>query len=104
MRLGPAWAHSPTRSCSIRAPTPPRPRQTSIGLHPIRDSSTSSAKGATATEEEADEHGRDHNRRTSGPLGPKGQEITTSYFTEVPKVTDIVGIAEAEAARAQAAE
>jgi ADP-dependent phosphofructokinase/glucokinase len=32
------------------------------------------------------------------------QEITNWYFTEVLKVTDSVGIAEAEAARAQAAE
>jgi hypothetical protein len=39
-------------------------------------------------------------RDWAGPLGPAGQEITTWYFTEVPKVTDKVGIAEAEAARA----
>jgi hypothetical protein len=42
-------------------------------------------------------------RDWAGPLGPKGQEITNWYFTEVPKVTDKVGIAEAEAARAEAA-
>ena len=38
-------------------------------------------------------------RDWAGPLGPKGQEITNWYFTEVPKVTDKVGIAEAELAR-----
>jgi hypothetical protein len=42
-------------------------------------------------------------RDWAGPLGPKGQEITNWYFTEVPKVTDKVGIAEAEIDRAQAA-
>jgi nicotinamidase-related amidase len=41
-------------------------------------------------------------RDWAGPLGPKGQEITNWYFTEVPKVTDKVGIAQAELARAQA--
>jgi nicotinamidase-related amidase len=40
-------------------------------------------------------------RDWAGPLGPKGQEITNWYFTEVPKVTDKVGIAEAELARAK---
>jgi hypothetical protein len=42
-------------------------------------------------------------RDWAGPLGPAGQEITNWYFAEVPKVTDKVGIAKAEAARAEAA-
>jgi len=41
-------------------------------------------------------------RDWAGPLGAKGQEITNWYFTEVPKVTDSVGVAEAEALRANA--
>ena len=41
-------------------------------------------------------------RDWAGPLGPAGQEITNWYFNEVPKVTDKVGIAEAELARAKA--
>jgi nicotinamidase-related amidase len=42
-------------------------------------------------------------RDWAGPLGPAAQELSGWYFREVPKVTDTVGIAEAEADRAQAA-
>jgi nicotinamidase-related amidase len=42
-------------------------------------------------------------RDWAGPLGQAAQELSGWYFREVPKVTDTVGIAEAEAARAQAA-
>jgi len=41
-------------------------------------------------------------RDWAGPLGPAAQELSGWYFREAPKVTDTVGIAEAEAARAQA--
>ena len=40
-------------------------------------------------------------RGWAGPLGEAAQEATAWYFAEVPKVTDSVGIAEAEARRAQ---
>jgi nicotinamidase-related amidase len=40
-------------------------------------------------------------RDWTGPLGKAGQELSGWYFTEVPKVTDSVGIAEAEALRAE---
>jgi hypothetical protein len=39
-------------------------------------------------------------RDWGGPLGAAAQETTNWYFTEVAKVTDEVGIAEAEAAQA----
>jgi nicotinamidase-related amidase len=42
-------------------------------------------------------------RDWAGPLGSAAQELSGWYFREVPKVTDTVGIAEAEADRAQAA-
>jgi nicotinamidase-related amidase len=42
-------------------------------------------------------------RDWAGPLGQAGQELSGWYFREVPKVSDTVGIAEAEAVRAQAA-
>ena len=42
-------------------------------------------------------------RDWAGPLGAAAQELSGWYFREVPKVTDTVGIAEAEAVRAQAA-
>ncbi len=42
-------------------------------------------------------------RDWAGPLGPAAQELSGWYFREVPKVTDTVGVAEAEADRAQAA-
>jgi nicotinamidase-related amidase len=42
-------------------------------------------------------------RDWAGPLGHAAQELSGWYFREVPKVTDTVGIAEAEAVRAQAA-
>lgn len=41
-------------------------------------------------------------RDWAGPLGSAAQELSGWYFREVPKVTDTVGVAEAEAARAQA--
>jgi nicotinamidase-related amidase len=40
-------------------------------------------------------------RDWAGPLGAAAQELSGWYFREVPKVTDTVGIAEAEARRAQ---
>src|SRR5436190_22011195 len=55
MRLGHAWANSPRSCCSIRGRTRPRLGPSSIGLRPIRDSSTNSATAVTATEEEPDE-------------------------------------------------
>ena len=42
-------------------------------------------------------------RDWAGPLGPSAQELSGWYFREVPNVTDTVGVAEAEAVRAQAA-
>ena len=42
-------------------------------------------------------------RDWAGPLGSAAQELSGWYFREVPKVTDTVGVAEAEAARAQPA-
>ena len=42
-------------------------------------------------------------RDWAGPLGPAAQELSGWYFREVPKVSDTVGVAEAEADRAQAA-
>ncbi len=49
-RLGHGWATiSPRCSCSIRAPTRPRLAPSSAGGRRIRDSSTSSAPGATAS-------------------------------------------------------
>jgi nicotinamidase-related amidase len=42
-------------------------------------------------------------RDWGGPLADAAREVTGWYLAEVPKVTDTVGIAEAEAARAQAA-
>ena len=41
-------------------------------------------------------------RDWAGPLGEAAQEVTNWYFAEVPKVTDEVGVAEAERLRAQA--
>ena len=40
-------------------------------------------------------------RDWAGPLGEAAQEVTGWYFTEVAKITDDVGIAEAEMLRAQ---
>jgi nicotinamidase-related amidase len=40
-------------------------------------------------------------RDWAGPLAEPAREVLGWYLTEVPKVTDTVGIAEAEAARAQ---
>ena len=40
-------------------------------------------------------------RDWAGPLGKAGQELSGWYFREVPKVTDSVGVAEAEALRAE---
>ena len=40
-------------------------------------------------------------RDWAGPHGAAAQELSGWYFREVPKVTDGVGIAEAEARRAQ---
>ncbi|HEY2438065.1 MAG TPA: hypothetical protein VGH93_12855 [Solirubrobacteraceae bacterium] len=40
-------------------------------------------------------------RDWAGPLGKAGQELSGWYFKEVPKVTDTVGVAEAEALRAE---
>ena len=42
-------------------------------------------------------------RDWGGPLAPAAREVTGWYLAELPKVTDTVGIAEAEAVRAQAA-
>jgi nicotinamidase-related amidase len=42
-------------------------------------------------------------RDWAGPLGEAAQDLSGWYFREVPKVTDTVGVAEAEAVRAQAA-
>jgi nicotinamidase-related amidase len=42
-------------------------------------------------------------RDWGGPLADAAREVTGWYLAEVPKVTETVGIAEAEAARAQAA-
>jgi nicotinamidase-related amidase len=42
-------------------------------------------------------------RDWAGPLAERARPVTGWYLTELPKVTDTVGIAEAEAARAQAA-
>ena len=42
-------------------------------------------------------------RDWAGPLAEPARRVTGWYLAEVPKVTDTVGIAEAEAARAQAA-
>ena len=42
-------------------------------------------------------------RDWAGPLAEAAREVLGWYLAEVPKVTDTVGIAEAEAARAQAA-
>jgi len=42
-------------------------------------------------------------RDWAGPLAEPARSVTGWYLAEVPKVTDTVGIAEAEAARAQAA-
>jgi nicotinamidase-related amidase len=42
-------------------------------------------------------------RDWAGPLADAAREVTGWYLAEVPNVTDTVGIAEAEAARAQAA-
>ena len=42
-------------------------------------------------------------RDWGGPLAEPARRVTGWYLAEVPKVTDTVGIAEAEAARAQAA-
>jgi len=42
-------------------------------------------------------------RDWGGPLAEAAREVTGWYLAEVPKVTDTVGVAEAEAARAQAA-
>ncbi len=40
-------------------------------------------------------------RDWAGPLGKAGQDLSGWYFKEVPKVTDTVGVAEAEALRAE---
>lgn len=40
-------------------------------------------------------------RDWGGPLGPAGQALSNWYFKEVTKVTDTVGVAEAEALRAE---
>src|ERR1700719_2212551 len=40
-------------------------------------------------------------RDWAGPLGEAAQELSGWYFREVPKVTDTVGVADAEARRAQ---
>ncbi|MGA9874776.1 MAG: isochorismatase family protein [Solirubrobacteraceae bacterium] len=40
-------------------------------------------------------------RDWAGPLGKAGQELSGWYFREVPKVTDSVGVAEAEALHAE---
>jgi nicotinamidase-related amidase len=40
-------------------------------------------------------------RDWAGPLGKAGQELSGWYFREVPKVTDSVGVAQAEALRAE---
>jgi nicotinamidase-related amidase len=42
-------------------------------------------------------------RDWAGPLAERARRVTGWYLEEVPKVTETVGIAEAEAARAQAA-
>jgi nicotinamidase-related amidase len=42
-------------------------------------------------------------RDWAGPLAERARPVAGWYLTELPKVTDTVGIAEAEAARAQAA-
>jgi nicotinamidase-related amidase len=42
-------------------------------------------------------------RDWAGPLAEPAREVTGWYLAEVPKVTDTVGVAQAEAARAQAA-
>jgi hypothetical protein len=42
-------------------------------------------------------------RDWAGPLADPAREVTGWYLAQVPKVTDSVGVAEAEAARAQAA-
>ena len=42
-------------------------------------------------------------RDWAGPLAEPAREVTGWYLAEVPKVTDTVGVAEAEAALAQAA-
>jgi nicotinamidase-related amidase len=42
-------------------------------------------------------------RDWGGPLAERAREVLGWYLAEVPKVTDTVGIADAEAARAQAA-
>jgi nicotinamidase-related amidase len=42
-------------------------------------------------------------RDWAGPLGAAAQELSGWYFREVPKVTDTVGIADAEARRAEGA-
>ena len=41
-------------------------------------------------------------RDWAGPIAEAAQEVTNWYFAEVPKVTDEVGVAEAERLRAQA--
>jgi hypothetical protein len=41
-------------------------------------------------------------RDWGGPLGEQAREVTGWYLAQVPKVTDTVGVAQAEAARAQA--
>ena len=50
LRPGHAWATtSPKSCCSTRAPSRPRPEPSSAGLRPVRRLSTSSATGATAS-------------------------------------------------------